>query len=242
MSTKHRVRLGDLDLCSIDPLDRDAEYIYGEIFRERVYAHSRFAFAEPPVVVDVGANIGLFAIWAARMFRPRRILAYEASPTTFEYLVENVAEHIDPAVSLTECFNLAVSRHADDVLELYQPPLNSGHSTVLDVSTLHWNEEMQAKTGLQTHRVRTTTISREIALRGLERIDLLKIDVEGHFMEVLDGIGSSDFERIRNIALEAEYVEALGHTADAICGRLREHGYEVESQNADPTMIYAWRA
>ena len=40
------------------------------------------------------ANVGLFTIWAARKYGARTILAYEASPTTHECLVENVARHI----------------------------------------------------------------------------------------------------------------------------------------------------
>ncbi len=66
---------------------------------------------------------------------------------------------------------------------------------------------------LITHKVRSTTISREIAVHGLAAIDLLKIDVEGHFMEVLEGIASADTSKVRNIVLEAEYAECWGTPA-----------------------------
>ena len=73
-------------------------------------------------------------------------------------------------------------------------------------------------------------------------VDLLKIDVEGHFMEVLEGIAPPDMAKIRNIVLEAEYVEKLGHSRDSICAMLREKGYSVEAQDAAQIMIYAWHA
>lgn len=87
----------------------------------------------------------------------------------------------------------------------------------------------------------STTVSREMAVRGLASIDLLKIDVEGYFMEVLEGIALADFAKIRNIVLEAEYTEALGHTADSLCALLRDKGYDVEAKQAAQIMIYAWR-
>ena len=81
-----------------------------------------------------------------------------------------------------------------------------------------------------------------MAVHGLGVIDLLKIDVEGYFMEVLDGIALADNTRVRNLVLEAEYVEALGYTGESICAMLREKGYSVEAQDAAQIMIYAWRS
>ena len=72
-------------------------------------------------------------------------------------------------------------------------------------------------------------------------MDLLKIDVEGYFMQVLQGIASVDFARIRNIALEAEYVQELGQSGEQICALLRGHGYTVEAHDAAQILIYAWR-
>ena len=110
VSTQQRLRIADLDLTVTDPLQRTTQYIYDEIFEGRSYIHPRIKLPERAVIIDVGANVGLFAIWAAREYRPKTILAYEASPTTNECLVENVARNIDGAATATHCINLAVSR------------------------------------------------------------------------------------------------------------------------------------
>ena len=73
-------------------------------------------------------------------------------------------------------------------------------------------------------------------------VDLLKIDVEGHFIEVLEGIASADTSKVRNIVLEAEYADALGHSRESLCALLRGKGYSVEAKDAAQIMIYAWRA
>ena len=75
----------------------------------------------------------------------------------------------------------------------------------------------------------------------MSHIDLLKIDVQGHFIEVLDGITSADFARVRNIVLEAEYADELGHSRESLAALLRAKGYTVEAKGAAQIMIYAWR-
>ena len=136
MTPKQRLRLADLDLSVIDPLERTTQYIYDEIFVGGTYEHPQIKLPERATIIDVGANIGLFTIWAARKHRPRIILAYEASPTTHECLVANVARHVDSEVTGATCVNLAVSREAGQELVLHQPPWVCGLSTILDGATL----------------------------------------------------------------------------------------------------------
>jgi FkbM family methyltransferase len=240
---RSRVQVGGLDLDVTDPHERTTQYIYDEIFDGRTYAHPMIKLPQNATIIDVGANIGLFAIWAAREHRPKSILAYEASPSTYECLVENVARNIDVSTTGTTVtsVNLAVSREAGRELTLHQPPYVAGLSTILDGKTLPWIDELRAKNELYMHKVQSTTISHEMATRNLASVDLLKIDVEGHFMEVLEGIAPADFAKVRNIILEAEYVETLGHSRDVLAGMLRSKGYTVEAQDAAQVMLYAWR-
>ena len=242
MIPMRRLRLGDLELSHHDVFERDIEYIYNEIFPGAAYDHPNIKLPERPTIIDVGANVGLYSIWAARKYRPRTILAFEASPSTFECLIDNVAHHISRELTTASCFNLAVSREADQELVLNQPPWNSGFSTLLDGSRLPWVDELHGKGEFITHTVRSTTISREMTVHGLAAVDLLKIDVEGHFIEVLEGIAPSDISRVRNIVLEAEYAESLGHSRESLCDLLRGRGYNVEAKDAAQIMIYAWRA
>lgn len=238
---ERRHRVGDLELTIRDPFERDITYIYDEIFVGNAYAHPRLTLAPGATIMDVGANVGLYSIWAARTYRPSQILAYEASPVTHGCLADNVARHIDPAATAARTFNLAMSAVAGQTLTLNQPPWNSGLSTLLDGATLAWVDELKTKGELTTHQVRSTSVSAEIARHGLARVDLLKIDVEGHFVEVLEGIAAADLERVRNIVLEAEYTEMLGHDRPSLVALLKSQGFEAEAKDAAQIMIYAWR-
>lgn len=223
-----RLTLDDLDCSVVDPHERDTRYIYDEIFERRIYDASGFRLDPHPTIFDVGANIGLYSIWAARRYRPARILAFEASPVTYRYLVDNTSRLIPRGPTEVRCIDRAVSRASDVELVLNQAPLVSGISTILGDDDVPWVRELRRSGELVCHKVSTTTVSAELKKHAIARVDILKIDVEGHLMEVLGGIAPSDFPRIRNIVLEHEYLGALGLTESSIHGYLRARGYETD--------------
>jgi FkbM family methyltransferase len=233
-----RMTFGDLDLAVIDPHERDTNYIYEEIFKQRIYHHSKFRIPANATIMDVGANIGLYSIWAAREYNPAAIFTYEASPVTFRYLIDNVSRHIDKGNIEVRCVNRAVSSAPGLELILKQAPLVSGISTMLDATKVTWVRDLQDAGDLVSHKTISTTVSAEIAKNGSARIDILKIDVEGHFMEVLAGISEADFERIGNIVLEADYLDVLQLSEERICAFLGAKGYTTEARDLT---VYAWR-
>src|SRR5262245_44299175 len=70
-SWMQRMTLGGLDLAIIDPHERDTRYIYDEVFVSQIYDHPEMRIPQHPVVMDVGANIGLYCLWAHRRYQPR---------------------------------------------------------------------------------------------------------------------------------------------------------------------------
>jgi FkbM family methyltransferase len=61
-------------------------------YRE-LFVDENLAFAwdgENPRILDLGANIGLSVLYYKRLFPHSRIVAFEADPTIFRFLVENV--------------------------------------------------------------------------------------------------------------------------------------------------------
>lgn len=239
MTTRSKIRIGDLEIAAIDPHLRDTQYIYDEIYDRQIYSHPKFVMPERGVIFDVGANIGLFSIWAARHYRPAVIRAFEASPLTYTYLTDNIAHNVDASVTKVHCVNRAVSNAAGKELVLHQAPFTSGISTLLGEKDVAWVRQLRDSGELTSHKTTTTTLSDEIAAAGIARIDLLKIDVEGHFLEVLAGLAPADFAKVRNIVLEADYLEALGETEDSIQAMLAAKGYET---HAHEQTIYAWRS
>jgi FkbM family methyltransferase len=62
-----------------------------EIWLERIYTSSFYRPSDGDVIVDAGANIGLFAIYVARQNPRCRVIALEPFAENFQYLQANVA-------------------------------------------------------------------------------------------------------------------------------------------------------
>ena len=233
-----RMTLGGLDLSVIDPHERDTRYIYDEIFVNQIYYHPEMRVAKHPVVMDVGANIGLYCVWAHGRYQPATIYCYEASPRTFSYLEANVKRLVDPEITKVHAFNRALAGSSGRTLTLHQSPLVSGISTLLDKNKVRWVQQLSASDELLTHQVVTSTVSAEIAANRIPALDILKIDVEGYFMEVLKGIAAADFERIRNIVVEIDYSAEAEVTPLDVERMLTARGYRTDREE---DTFYAWR-
>ena len=82
------------------------------------------------------------------------------------------------------------------------------------------------------------TLSETIRSENVERIDLLKIDVEGSEIDVLLGIDDQDWSKIRQIVLEVDdrgnYLARIAEIQNLLCAK----GMDVELQN---NILYAVR-
>ena len=103
---------------------------------------------------------------------------------------------------------------------------------------MRWVQELSASDDLITYDVVTSTVSAEMAANKIPAVDILKIDVEGYFMEVLRGIAEADFERIRNIVVEIDYSAEAGVTPLDVEKMLTAKGYQTDREE---DTFYAWR-
>jgi 31-O-methyltransferase len=233
-----RMTFGGLELSVIDPHERDTRYIYDEIFIAQIYYHPEMRIPKHPIIMDVGSNIGIYAIWAHRRYQPKTLYCYEASPRTFPYLKENVQRLVDAETTKVRIFNRALARSSGETITLHQSPLVSGISTLLDTSKVRWVQQLSTSEELITFEVVTSTVSAEMAAHQIPAVDILKIDVEGYFMEVLKGIADSDFERIRNIVVEIDYSAEAEVTPLDVEKMLTARGYRTDRKE---DTFYAWR-
>jgi len=233
-----RMTFGGLELSVIDPHERDTKYIYDEIFVNEIYYHPEMRIAKHPVIMDVGSNIGIYAVWAHRRYQPKEIYCYEASPRTFPYLKANLERLVNAETTKVHIFNRALARSSGKTITLHQSPLVSGISTLLDKSKVRWVQQLSASEELITYDVTTSTVSAEMAANEIPALDILKIDVEGYFMEVLTGIAAPDFERIRNIVVEIDYSAEAEVTPGDVDKMLTDRGYRTDREE---DTFYAWR-
>ncbi|HEV7518278.1 MAG TPA: amino acid adenylation domain-containing protein, partial [Thermoanaerobaculia bacterium] len=222
----------------------ETEFLYREIFAGEGYLRHGLALADGDTVFDVGANIGLFALFAGRRARGVRIYAFEPIPEVFAALARNAALHgLDarlfdcgladaPGVAEFTYYphaTLISGRFADAGEEravvLSFVAAQAGEGEALDAARL---EELLTER-LEARQVtcRLRTLSEVIAEEGVGRIDLLKIDVEKSELAVLAGLAEEDWSKVRQVVLEVHDVE--GRLAQVLA-LLSRHGFEVAAE------------
>jgi FkbM family methyltransferase len=200
--------------------------IVDEVYSKDVYARERIRPGE--TVVDVGAHIGTFALMAGRCVGPSgRVLAFEPSPKSFELLQKNIAANRMSWIAPQD-FALA---DAEATAELFVAD-DAANNPAAD--TLH------AQAGRKAVAIRLRRLDDVLAEKKIERVDLLKIDVEGAELRVLDGAPKS-LPVVRRIVMEV-HPPAVSPTA--VRSRLEALGFScrIVSEAADSVILEAVRA
>ena len=142
------------------------------------------------VCIDIGANIGYFAMMMSQAAGAKgRVIAFEPVPETFQFLTLN-AELARKKGWTLEVHQAAVSAKSGEVLIERQQ-----HSTL--------NQVREADGSEQGDRVPAVDLSSFLKSAGVTRVALLKVDVEGHELSVLQGaLGAMQSGLISNIIIE----------------------------------------
>ena len=155
---------------------------------------------EKKLIFDIGANCGQFSLLATANLRQVypdisfTIHSFEPNPYVFERLSRNIRENILIAQNI-KCFNKGIGKERG-TLQIQMPFRNSGAGSLL---RNYQNEPHE------THLVDIISLDEYIKEEKLANYDVcfLKIDVEGHGYEVLEGLGDK-INKIKAIQIETE--------------------------------------
>ncbi|HEU4880944.1 MAG TPA: FkbM family methyltransferase, partial [Longimicrobium sp.] len=221
----------------------ETRFLYREIFEDRSYLRHGVALGDGACVFDVGANIGLFTLFAGTLRPDVTVYAFEPIPPVFEALETNARIHgLDARV-----FNCGVGSTAGEATFTFYPHASvlSGRQVDADearsvVRSYVLNEQDPGAEGmdgalleemlearLETEQVtcEILTLSQVIREQGVERIDLLKVDVEGAEYDVLAGIEEEHWERISQVVVEAHEQDL-----ERVTELLARHGFTVAAE------------
>ena len=181
-----------------------------EIFHAKLYTPDGWGLEAGGVVLDIGANIGLFSVMAAERQRCR-VFAFEPHPENIRFLRRNVSAI--RMVKVTVCES-AVS-DLSGWQRLYVNTNPAGHSLYATVAV---------NGGSYDVRVPTTTLPEIMDTNHLDRIDFLKIDCEGSEGAILLSTPADYLKRIGRLAIEFhDNVSAIAH--GQIQALLEQHGF-----------------
>ena len=198
------------------------------------YFHHGIAVGPEDVVVDVGANIGVFGIRAVQRHPTVRVFAFEPIPSIFHVLKKNSVLHGDGRLTALP-YGLSVTTSSATLLyypkspalstahpefwdnhpemlaaavegTIQNPPPRLRMARFLPRALSHWLAR-RLRTRPQTVRCELRTLSSVIDEFAIDRIDLLKIDCEGAEFDVLQGIDPHHWPRVRAVVAEVHDVD-----------------------------------
>ena len=182
---------------------------------------------------DVGANVGLYVWEVAKVCPTRKILAFEPDPANFE-LLEMTRKEAD-ILNLGLCPD-ALSNQTDEV-SFSQDPLTSATGCILGKEKPWIEQYLNGSTNQIT--VNTRTMDSEVDNNKIP--SLIKIDVEGHEVEVLEGAVNT-LSKKKPLLI----IESFPPKQEKVISHLQAYGYNLEDAdrhspvNSKTNNLFAW--
>lgn len=197
-------------------------YIVRETFTDKVYHKGIAQLGENSVLIDIGANIGTFAVFAAIQNKKIKVYSYEPFEENFLLLKENVAlngleqeiKTFNCAIGDTECEKEVFLKDSNATSSLYE------------------------KDGKEV-RIKVITLKDVFVDNNIQTCDLLKVDCEGAEYEIFYSTPSDIFDKIKMITME--YHEEYGTgTREELKTFLEKQGFQVSMQKETQTRGYIY--
>ncbi len=217
----------------------ETDYVFKEIFEDKSYLKHGIRLHDGDTVIDIGANIGLFSLFAGSVCRAPKIYAFEPSPAAFARLKANGEAYLEnfrafncgvsdrrkmarfTAYEKSSVFSGFFSDEAEDaaaIQAVVRNMLGGENADETDVDDLTADRLRHTD-----HECELLSVSDIIRENGIEKIDLLKIDAEKSEWDILSGIEESHWEIIKQIVIELH--DRTGAAAERVGQLLTGKGF-----------------
>jgi FkbM family methyltransferase len=192
---------------------------YKEIFLDQIYKFKTNNIK--PLIIDCGANYGTSIVYFKTMYPGAKIIAVEADPNIFQILQSNLMARGFDDVQL---MNKAVSNSATPVNFFCEGA---------DAGRIHKLQD--AKNSFQIESISLNDLIKE-------KVDFLKIDIEGAETEVI--CSSDNLDNVAQIFIEYHSFMDSEQTLELLLEKLKYHGfrYYIHTQFCSPRPLIERRS
>jgi FkbM family methyltransferase len=180
------------------------------------YSNNDFDIHDNDIVIDVGAHIGLFALFASQFCKQGKIFCFEPIKENYELLVENVNSN---KIKNIVTFNFAVSKISDSV-KIFLNDDYSGHSMFLETNNFVI--------------VKSKSLHDIFSDNNIQECDFLKLDCEGAEYEIINSLPPEFLNKIKKYAIEYHLADTHPELLQQLIKKLRELSFIVSTRPLFP--------
>ncbi len=194
-----------------------------------------YNITEGDTIVDCGAYIGIFTIYAAKLAgKNGKVIAFEPDPVNYERTARNLEMNgVHNVILLNKATWSKSGKMKFD---------NKG----LGTSTLFLDKSKSpiipnpsaAKSVIE---VPVVTLDEELRALGIEKVDFIKMDIEGAEIETVKGAKRILAQSDAHLAIASNHIVDGKYTRYALEKLLPEYGYETKTAYPQHMTTYAWK-
>jgi FkbM family methyltransferase len=199
---------------------------FKEVFFDEVYIRGLARPVRGGDVIDIGANVGSFTLFAACALGCDRVIAFEPDPNNFRQLAENASRNPHRRIIAVSKAVGAASGETTFFNDT-QAAFTTGGTLLRDLGVRRSHTQI---------KVQCTTLADIFSEFGVSRCALMKLDCEGAEFDILETADPALLRRIDQIAMEVHQMP--GRTRKGLVEHLRCCGFDSRSDGA---IVWAWQ-
>lgn len=195
----------------------------GTVWFTKDYTMPGFEIKNNDVIIDIGAHVGLFSLFASQFCKDGKIYCFEPIKENYEILLDNIdLNKIKNIIPL----NLAVSKK-NGYVKIFLNSDESAHSIFPHGDTFI--------------EVKSNTIETIFDEHEIEKCDLMKIDCEGAEYEIIDSIPEKYFSSINKMIIEYHLADKRPELYQNLLKKLETMLFKIKTKKISEGigMIYA---
>ena len=195
---KIKIRVDSTDLMALT-----------HVWMIKEYYEDNFQIDENDVVVDVGAHIGLFALYASQFCNNGKIFCFEPIKKNYNLLLDNISlnniKNIFP-------YNIAVTKKTS-ITKIFLNEDESGHSMYIKNKNF---VEINSK-----------SLSDIFVENNIKECDFLKLDCEGAEYEIIESLSSDFLAKIKKMVIEYHMADNNPELLEKLIAKLKQFSFSV---------------
>ena len=188
----------------------------------REYDKPGFEINSNDVIIDIGAHIGLFTLFASQFCKSGKIYCFEPIRENFDLLLSNL--ELNRIINVKP-YNIAVSQKIGSVT-MYLNRDESGHSMHVP--------------GTKSVQVTSNSLKNIIDSNNLEKCDLIKIDCEGEEYDIINSLPDAYFNKISRMCIEYHFADDKPCLLENLIKRLEASSYNVSSRGISESIGFLY--